>query len=325
MKKISLKLLFSFIIILITIISCGKKKEEKIRIAAIKGPPAMGVVKLFSDNEEGKTLNKYDSKIVSTSDEIIALIGKGELDIATVPSNLASVLYNKTEGKIQVASIIAFGILYIVENEGNNLNTLKDLKGKTIYANGKGATPEIVLKYILKGNGLELGKDVKIEFKSEATEVINALSNDKKGVALLNQPFLTVAQSKNPKLRIAFSIEVEWDKIIKTNKGSQVSGVIIVNKNFAEKNPKKVENFLKEYEQSVKFIKENSDEGAKLISKYGIIPEPIAKKAILGTNITYVDGNEMKEKISEYLKILFEEDPKIIGGKIPKDDFYYIK
>ena len=141
MKKISLKLLFSFIIILITIISCGKKKEEKIRIAAIKGPPAMGVVKLFSDNEEGKTLNKYDSKIVSTSDEIIALIGKGELDIATVPSNLASVLYNKTEGKIQVASIIAFGVLYIVENEGNNLNTLKDLKGKTIYANGKGATP----------------------------------------------------------------------------------------------------------------------------------------------------------------------------------------
>ncbi len=341
MKKRILMLLAAVIIILSVVINCGEKKEEKkqnvqteekstekkeelIRIAAIKGPPAMGIVKLFSDSEEGKTLNRYNPQIVATSDEIVAMIGKGELDIASIPSNLASVLYNKTGGKIQVASIIAFGVLYVVENDGETVKTAKDLKGKTIYVNGKGATPEIVLNYILKGNGLEPGKDVKIEFKSEAPEVVSALSKAPKGIALLNQPFVTVAQSRNPKLRIAFPIADEWDKISGTVKGSQVSGVIIFNREFAEKNPEKVTNFLKEYEQSVKFVKENVDKGAELMAKYDIIPEPIAKKAIPVTDITYVAGEEMKEKISAYLKILFEGDPKVIGGKIPGEDFYYI-
>ena len=338
MKKRILAVLSALIIILAIIMSCGEKKsenreniqsgsereEEIVKIAAIKGPPAMGIVKLFSDNEEGKTLNKYNSKIVATPDEIVAMIGKGELDIASIPSNLASVLYNKTGGKVQVASIIAFGILYVVENNGETVKTVKDLKGKTIYANGKGATPEIVLNYILKENGLEPGKDVQIEFKSEASEVVSALSRDPEGIALLNQPFVTVARNKNPKLRIAFSVEEEWDKVSGSTKGSQVSGVIILNRDFAEKNPEKVMNFLKEYEQSVKFVKENIDEGAKLMEKYDIIPEPLAKKAIPETEITYVAGEEMKEKISAYLKILFEADPKIIGGKIPGDDFYYI-
>ena len=341
MKKRFFNVFALIMVLIFTVISCGEKKEEKkqdtqvtqevkkedgvIRVAAIKGPPAMGFVKLFADNEEGKTLNKYDTKIVSTPDEMIAMIGKGEVDIASIPSNLASVLYNKTEGKIQVASIIAFGILYIVENGGETVKSVKDLKGKTLYLNGKGATPEIVLNYVLKGNGLEPGKDVKLEFKSEAAEVVSALANDPKGIALLNQPFVTVAQAKNPNLKVAFALADEWDKVPGTKKGSQVSGVIVFNKEFAEKNPEKVANFLKEYEQSVKYLNENIDEGAKLIGKYNIIPEPIAKKAIPKTNVTFVAGEEMKEKISEYLRILHEGNPKIIGGKVPGDDFYYIQ
>ena len=178
MKKKFFNVFALIMVLVFTVVSCGEKKEEKkqdtqvkqevkkedgvIRVAAIKGPPAMGLVKLFADNEEGKTLNKYDTKIVNTPDEIAALVGKGEVDIASIPSNLASVLYNKTGGKIQTASIIAFGILYIVENGGETVKSVKDLKGKTIYLNSKGSTPEVVLNYVLKGNGLEPGKDVKL-------------------------------------------------------------------------------------------------------------------------------------------------------------------
>ena len=341
MKKKFFNVFALIMVLVFTVVSCGEKKEEKkqdtqvkqevkkedgvIRVAAIKGPPAMGLVKLFADNEEGKTLNKYDTKIVNTPDEIAALVGKGEVDIASIPSNLASVLYNKTGGKIQTASIIAFGILYIVENGGETVKSVKDLKGKTIYLNSKGSTPEVVLNYVLKGNGLEPGKDVKLEFKSEAAEVVSAISNDPKGIALLPQPFVTVAQAKNPNLRVAFALADEWDKVPGTKKGSQVAGVIAFNKEFAEKNPEKVANFLKEYEQSVKYLNENVDEGAKLLGKYNIIPEPRAKKAIPATKVTFVAGEEMKEKISEYLRILHEGNPKIIGGKIPGDDFYYIQ
>ena len=200
MKKKFFNVFALIMVLVFTVVNCGEKKKEKkqdtqvkqevkkedgvIRVAAIKGPPAMGLVKLFADNEEGKTLNKYDTKIVNTPDEIAALVGKGEVDIASIPSNLASVLYNKTGGKIQTASIIAFGILYIVENGGETVKSVKNLKGKTIYLNSKGSTPEVVLNYVLKGNGLEPGKDVKLEFKSEAAEVVNAISNDPKATQI---------------------------------------------------------------------------------------------------------------------------------------------
>lgn len=328
------------IIILIIIIgtlfitSCGKKQENlkeeiksevPIKITTIKGPPSMGFVKLFLDSEEEKTVNKYSKKIVSTPDELVAEVIKGEVDIASIPSNLASVIYNKTGGKIQVASIIALGNLYVVENGNNNIKTIKDLKGKTIYINGKGATPEIVLNYILKGNDLDPNKDVKIEFKSEASEVVSALVSNKNGVALLNQPFATVAQVKNPNIKISFALSDEWDKLPNIKKGSQVSGVVVFNKEFVEKNPKKVEQFLIEYNKSVEFLNNNIPESAKLMEKYDILPEKIALKAIPSTKITNITGIEMKEKISEYLKILYLAEPKVIGGSLPKEDFYYIK
>lgn len=340
MKRKFLLTLSLIVALFFVVISCGKKESTKenspkevekvatatdtpIRVAAIKGPPAMGFVKLFADNENGQTTNKYTHQIVATPDEIVALVAKGEVDIASVPSNLASVLYNKTGGKIQVASLFAQGILYVVEN-GETVKSVADLKGKTIYANGKGATPEVVLNYILKGNGLDPEKDVTIEFKAEPTEVVAALASNPKGVALLNQPFVTVAQTKNPKLKIAFSIADEWDKVPNTKAGSQIAGVVIVNKEFAEKNGEKVSNFLKEYENSIKYLKENVDESAKLLAKYEILPEPVAKKAIPVTDIKFIAGNEMKEKVSEYLRILHSENPKIVGGKLPDDGFYYI-
>jgi len=242
MKK-QLSVILISILMLAILIGCGNKKENevkakaeqgKIKVKALKGPPAVSMVKLFADNETGKTSNKYETSIINSVDEVVATVAKKDYDIITIPSNLASVMYNKTNGDVKIASILALGINYIVGNN-DTVKSIQDLKGKTIYTFGKGATPEIVLNYVLKGNGLEPGKDVKIEFKSEATEVAAVLASEKDAIAMLPEPFLSSAQVKNPKLKVLISMGDEWDKVKGTLPKSQISGVVIVRKEFAEK------------------------------------------------------------------------------------------
>ncbi|MGN1107300.1 MAG: PhnD/SsuA/transferrin family substrate-binding protein, partial [Huintestinicola sp.] len=136
-------------------------------ISSLKGPTTMGMVKLMSDSEKGETFNKYNVTIYGTADEIVTGIVSGTTDIANVPANLAAVLYNKTDGNIKTAAVNTLGVLYVVTS-GEEITSVADLKGKTVYSTGKGTTPEYVLNYILRANGLEPQTDVTIEYRSEA-------------------------------------------------------------------------------------------------------------------------------------------------------------
>lgn len=292
---------------------------EPIKVASLKGPTSIGLVKLMDDNKNGLSANDYDFLITATADEIIAKISKGDLDVAAIPANLASVLYNKTEGKIKVAAINTLGVLYIVEN-ADSLETIQDLKGKTIYTTGKGTTPEHVLNYILSSNGIDVDKDVTIEYKSEATEVATILASEENVIALLPQPFIAASQTKNDKIRQVFSMEEEWQKLNKNS--SQVTGVVIVNNDFLEKNPSRFEEFLKEYEASVEFVNNNVEKSAELVGGLDIIPAPVARKAIPLCNVVFISGDEMKDKLSSYLTVLYNSDPQSIGGQLPDEDFY---
>lgn len=261
---------------------------------------------------------------MASPDEVSPAIAQGTTDIAAVPANLASVLYQKTNGGVQVLTINTLGVLYLVEN-GKQVQSVSDLKGKTIYASGKGATPEYALNYILKENGLTPGKDVQIEWKSEHTECVAALAEHEDAAALLPQPFVTTAQSKNDSLRVALDLTEEWDKIQKDNGGnsSLVTGVTVVRTQFAQEHPEIVEDFMERYQESVSYVNEHIEEVAKLIGDYDIVPEEIAKKALPECNIVYIDGAEMKEKLSGYLEVLEQENPQAVGGVLPADEFYY--
>lgn len=300
--------------------------EEKIdiNIASLKGPTTMGMVKLMSDSEAGTTKNNYKVEMSGSADEIVPKIVKGEIDMAAVPCNLASVLYNKTEGGIKVAAINTLGVLYIVEN-GNEINSIEDLKGKTIYSTGKETTPEYVLNYVLKENGIDKDKDLTIEYKSEATEVAAILAEDKTAIAMLPQPFVTTAQSKNENLRVALDMTKEWDKLQGDKGSALVTGVVVVRNEFLENNKEAVDKFLEEYKASTEYVNSNLEEASSLIEKYNIVPAAVAKKAVPNCNITFVSGEEMKEKVSGYLNVLFEQNPKSVGGKLPEDNFYYSK
>lgn len=295
-----------------------------VRVSAMKGPTAMGMVEFMRQADNGEiSSNNFHFELLGAVDEIAPKIAKGEVDIAAVPANLGAVLYNNTEGQVQAMAVNTLGVLYICET-GDSIHSVADLKGRTIYAGGKGATPEYALNYILVNHGLQPGTDVTIEWKSEHAECVAALASDQKGIALLPQPFVTAAQAKNDKIRVALDLNDAWDSIQGKDDDSQLlTGIVIVRRQFAEQNPQAVKDFLKRYENSVAYTNENVAEAAALCGSYDIIAEPVAKKAIPECSIVYIDGNDMKRSLAGYLGVLFQQNPKSVGGKLPGNDFYY--
>lgn len=296
-----------------------------VNIAALSGPTGMGMVYFMSQADSGKiTDNNYNFTIAASPDEITPSIVQGKLDIAAVPANLASVLYNNTDGEVCVLAINTLGVLYVVEN-GENINSVEDLRGKTIYASGKGATPEYALNYILAQNGIDPNTDVTIEYKSEHAECLSALMADENGIAMLPQPFVTTAMTKSDTIRVALDLTKEWEKLSANNKedSALITGVVVARKAFIEENPEVVEAFLKHYTESVEYVNTNQEEAAELIGNYGIVATEVAKEAIPGCNITFIAGNDMKEKLSGYLKVLFEQNSAAVGGQLPDDEVYF--
>ena len=328
MKK-KLAVFLAALLVATGLTACGQKEEVSsepavtAKVAALKGPTSMGMVKMIADQKDAKEKN-YEFTIGSSPDEIAPKFLKGEFDIVALPSNLASILYNKSQGKVQVLAINTLGILYLMEN-GDTVKSVGDLKGRTIYSSGKGAVPEYAFNYILKANGLNPDTDLRIEYKSEHTEALAALLNDKSSLAVLPQPFATVASLKNKGLRPALDLTKEWDKASKNAKSTMITGVVVVNKDFAAKYPEKIKKFMADYKASIDYTNTNVDDAAKLIEENNIVPAAVAKKAIPQCNITYIDGSDMKDKLSGYLQVLFEANPKSIGGKMPADDFYYVQ
>ena len=324
------------IALVFSLAACGQKADEtqndqqteqeeftpaSYSIAALKGPTAMGLVKLMKDSESGETTgNGYTFTLAGSADEVTPALLKGELDMACVPANLAAVLYNKTEGEIEVLAVNTLGVLYIVEN-GESVQSIADLKGQTIVAAGKGSTPEYALRYLLTENGIDPDNDVTIDWKSEHSECVAALASGQASVALLPQPFVTVAQSKIEGLRMALDLTKEWDAL--DNGSGLITGVIVARRAVVEENPAAVEAFLKDYAASVDWVNANTADAAALIGEYGIVDAAVAEKALPYCNIVCITGSEMKDKLSGYLQVLADAEPSSVGGTLPGDDFYY--
>ena len=295
--------------------------RTEIRVAGLTGPTTMGMAKLLSDSEEQKTEGKYTFSLYGSADEVTPKLLKDEIDLAAVPANLASVLYNNTEGGIRLLAVNTLGVLYIVET-GDSIHSAADLKGKTIYATGKGSTPEYTLRYILSENGIDPDQDVTVEFKSEPAEIVALMSGGKDVIAMLPQPYVEAAKAKVPDLRTALSLTEEWDRL---GNGSQlITGVLVARKEFVSENKEACDLFLKEYASSIEWVKDHTEEASQLMEKYDIVKAAIAKKALPQCNLTYMGGEEMKNAVAGYLEILYGQNPKAVGGKMPGEDFYYL-
>ena len=312
MKKIVALLL----ICLLSLSACALA-DEPVRVAALKGPTAMGLVQLFDTHAED-----YDVLIAGAADEVTPKLIQGQLDIAAVPVNLGSVLYNRTEGQVQLIAINTLGVLYVVEKGGESVNSLEDLKGRTIYATGKGSTPEYALTYLLAQHGIDIASDVTMEWKSEPTEVVALMAQSENAVAMLPQPYVTVAGAQVEGLRVALNLTEEWDKL--DNGSRLITAGIIVRKAFAQEHPDKVAEFLAQFAESAAYANENVAEAAALVEKYIGVKAPIAQKALPACNIVCIAGEDAAAILPGYLQTLYDLNPAAVGGALPGADFYWV-
>lgn len=295
--------------------------DGALRVAGLKGPTTMGLVNLLSMEEDGTASMDYDLQLYGAADEIVPLLMKGELDMAAIPANLAATLYQKTEGGIQAVAVNTLGVLYVVEKGGDTIQSMADLAGRTILSTGKGTTPEYVLRYLLNANGIDPDKDVTIEYYSEATEVTAQMANTEDAIAVLPQPYVTAAGLQDDTLRVALDLTEEWNKVADTQ---LITGVTVVRKEYAEEHPDVVAAFLTDYAKSVEAANTDLDGTAALCEEQGVVAKAaIAKKALPNCNIVCLTGDELKTNASAYLQVLFDADPKAVGGAMPGDDFYW--
>jgi len=324
MKKI-VSLLLSVALLCCIFSGCSKTEAspDSVRVFALKGPTGMGMAKLISDAAAENSASPYTITVASSPDAVAAEILKGEYDIAAVPTNLAAVLYQKTEGTLMIGAVNTLGVLYILEN-GNSIKSLADLNGKTIYATGQASTPEYILNYILQTNNI----DCEVIYLAEHAELAAQMSAGDVKIAMLPVPNATTVLASNPDVRIALNCTEEWEKASAKdeNDGALYQGCVVIRREFAEKYPETVEKFLADYETSVKFVNENSDEASVMIEQAGIIPKAaVAKKAIPDANIVFISGDEMIKGLTGFYKVLYDFNPSAVGGSLPDENIFYKK
>lgn len=318
---------FAWIIAVLLLLSvlggCAAKPAEPVtvRLGGLKGPTSMGMVKLLSDAEQSETENTYEFEMAAAADELTPKLLKGELDVLAAPLNLCAILSANSDGAVQLLAINTLGVLSIVENGGEEIGSWDDLRGQTIYATGKGTTPEYALRYLLAQYGLDPDADVILEWKSEPSEVVAQLAALDHAVAMLPQPFVTAAKAQLPALRVAMDLTEEWDKL--ENGSRLLTAGLLVRREFAEAHPEAIAVFLKEYAASVDYLNENVAEGAALVEQYDIVKAAVAEQAIPFCHVVCITGEEMKTAASGYYQVLFDQNPASVGGAMPGDDFYY--
>ena len=322
MKRNLVKTILFIVVAFATLVPVFASPVGEVRFGVLKGPTGIGASYLLSRNKEGKTINKYTETILAEATDMIGQLAAGQLDIAAIPTNAAVSLYNKTNGGVRIIALNTAGVLYILEN-GNAIANVSDLKGKTIYAVGQGSNPEYVLRFILSQNGIDPDKDVDIQFLDSA-ELTTRMATGDIGLCMLPVPAVTTVLTKNPSVRIALDLTDEWDKL---NVGSKLTmGCVVVRTEFLKENKAAVLTFLREYRESIEYVKANPAEAGQMCADFGIVPAAaVATKAIPDSNLIFVSGDAIRPYIEGYFQVLYDANPKSIGGAMPKDDFYTLE
>ena len=298
----------------------GESEPPVVRFAVLSGPTGVGAAKLLNDADKGAALNAYDYLIATENSELVAALTKGEVDIATVASNVALNLYNKTNGGVKIIALGTQGVLHILEGSGGtDIQSVEDLFGQIIYSPGQGANPEYILRYLLMQYGIDPDVDVNIVF-AEAGEIQAKLLSGEIKYAMLPVPAATAAIIKGGgQVRAAVDVTEAWNEM--SNGSSLIMTAVVARTEFIEQNPEAV----KEYEASIDFVNNNLDEAAEMIAGYGITPNAaIAKQAIPQCHLVYIAGKDMISAISDYFMELYNVSPDSVGGSLPDSAIYYV-
>lgn len=290
-----------------------------VNVMVLNGTTGFGMANLMDDAANGKAQQAYSFTVETDASNVVAALANGSADIAALPTNAAAAVYNKTQGKVQVLALNTLGVLYLVTDGSVTVESMADLAGKTVYAPAQ--NPSFIFQHLCQANGLD---DVTIDNTyAQPADLNTAVASGQVSIAVLPEPMVTVAKSKNPDLQVALDLTAEWDKV--SPAGSLVQGCVVVRKAFAEENADAVATFLQEYGASIEGMTADIEGTAAKIEANGIFTKAaVAAKAIPNCNVCFITGSEMQTALSEFLNIMFEVAPASVGGSIPGDDFYCI-
>ena len=311
-----------------------KAKAPSVQVASLKGPTSMGLVAFMQkagelsakgagglESPDDELARDYEFQMMTAADQIMPAMLKGDIDIALLPANAASVLYAKSKGSVRCLNINTLGVLSVVTGDPS-IRSFEDIAGRTVYLTGKGTTPEYVMNFLLDAAGME--GSVALEFKSEAAEVVSVLAADSQAVGVLPQPFVTAAQVKNTALAAPVDLTEVWERLAGDAGSQLLTGVTVARAAFVDENPDAVDEFMREQAASVDAVNADPADAAKLVVAAGIVDaEPVAQKAIPACHITCMEGAQMRDALEGYLDVLYNADAASVGGALPGDDFYY--
>ncbi len=286
-------------------------RENKTRIATLSGPLGIGIAKLAKDRDYA-----YTSTLYSDAQQVVTLLKDGKTDLAVLPVNLAATVCN--EADVKIIAVNTLGVLHILEN-GREIKTVDDLRGKTVYAIGEGSLPEFLLDAVLEANGLD-GR-VNVEFKEDYSEIASLAGEGKAKIVMLPEPYASTLASSTEGMRFALDLSDEWQKA----KGTPFAqSVIVARSEYIENNAEYIETFLMQNEISVNYLIENSVAGAEMLAETGNFENgDVAAAALAGCNPKFMRGEEMKTALKAEFEMLYQANAASIGGKIPEDSVYF--
>ena len=328
MKKTITKILAAMLAVLMmaSLVACAKKPDEELEINVylLNGTTALGASKMIADAKADSDSMNYNFQTFAAADAITGAIVSGEADIAALPTNVAAKLYKNSEGKLQLLALNTLGVLHLLQNGGDEIDELADLKGRTIYLPGAGSNPEFITAALLESAGLKVGDDVILDTTSfnSPDALATAIASGVADLAVLPEPKVTVTMMNNANITKAIDFSAEWEKL--NGENTLVQGCLVVNTAFAEEHPAEVKKFLEDYTASVEYIKEGSDDAIQMIVDAGILPKaPIAKKALPSCNLCSITGADMEPLMKVFYDKLYAYNPASVGA-VPDADFYYV-
>lgn len=320
-----MKKIFIFVVLLSCLYASSKDK------IVVAGPIATVSHPIFYmiQNDVLKDLDKkIEFKLWNNPDELRALVINNSVDFIALPTNVAANLYNKNID-LKLLNVSVWGILQLISRE-KDLKKIDDFKGKKIVIPFRNDMPDIVLKALIKKAGYDYKEDFDLQYVSTPVDAMQMLILRKYDHALLAEPAVSIALKKTdsypvklvaPDLYRSVNLQDEWGRLFGKAKVPQAGLAFLGNTKNSEV---LIGRFLEEYEKALNYYKKNPKESAKLVVKN----LPMLEEEGLSLSISNVifdnrSAENSKEDLEDFFNILMENEPKLIGSKLPNENFYY--
>ncbi|MDR1099608.1 MAG: ABC transporter substrate-binding protein [Treponema sp.] len=309
---------FSFFALAVTASLAAKGSAEEITIYAIKGPSGVSMIRLFEQPPQAAGF-QIRVEALAQADLIAAKFIAGEAKAGILPANVAAKIASSGKG-IQIAAVTGTGMLSLLSADPA-VTSIDDLRGKTVEVAGQGVTPDYVFRKILLRRGITPGEDITLSYSLAYPEIAQSLIAGRISLALLPEPFATMARAGKPELALVGNIQDEWVKA--GGEGNYPMTVLAVDAALAAAQPGLVAAILDALRDSTEWVIHNPAEAGALVEKHELgLKAQVTAAAIPRSSYVFIPAAEAQPSLEALYRAFLEFAPASIGGALPPDSFY---